>query len=522
MKKLLTSIAATLLVVMNYTASADDLKIGFADPISSMDPQLNNHAGDRSNDLHFWNFLTQIRDNRVEPDLASSWKTLDDNTWEFKLRDDVKWQDGTPLTADDIIFSYQRARNVPGSVASFSGYLRTIASVEAKDPHTLIIKTTVPNPDIPLNVASVHIVSKHIGENATTDDYNSGKAMVGTGPFKFQSYVPGDVVTMTRSDTYFHGKSPWDNVIYRYIANPASRTAALLAGDVDVIDKISASDLVRLRKNEKVNVYEYPGLRVMLLQPSFNPAPNAYIKDNNGQALDKNPLTDVRVRQALNIAINRDIIVDRVLQNSAAVASQWMPEGAPGYNVRFKKIAFDVDKAKKLLADAGYPEGFQMIIDVPSDRYPLAPETAQAVAQFWTRIGVKTKVEVVPWAVYASKARSNDYAMTMLAWGNGTGEGSYALVNVYATVSPEKGLGASNWGHYSSEALDQILAKYTETFDDTERAKIMDRAVEIINDDVAAIPLYHYKNIWATRKGLKVTPLTSDRTVAQMVEKIKE
>ncbi|ARP86612.1 ABC transporter substrate-binding protein [Bordetella genomosp. 9] len=515
-RRILTGLAAALLAV-GAQAGAQTLNIGFADPVSSMDPQLNNHAGDRSVDLHFWDLLVENKWNKLQPGLAESWKPLDPKTWEFKLRKDVKWHDGVPFTADDVIFSYQRARNVPGSVATFGGYLRTIESVTAPDPHTLIIKTNIPNPDLPLNLASVHIVSKHVGEKSSTEDYNAGRAMVGTGPYKFVSYAPGDRVVMTRNDAYWDGKPEWQTVNYRYINNAAARTAALLSGDVDVIDKVSVSDLARLKQSPSVTVFPYDGLRVMLLQPSFNPAPNPYITDNAGKPLSKNPLLDVRVRRALNLAINRKAIIDRILQDAATEANQWMPANTFGYNPDIKNIPYDAAQARKLLAEAGYPDGFQLTLHVPNDRYPQGPETAQAVAQFWTRIGVKTHVEVVPWAVYSGRANKNEYAVSMLAWGNGTGEASYALVNVLATVDIKKGLGASNWGHYSNPAVDQALNESTAEFDVARREAILRKSAQIVSDDVGVIPLYHYRNIWAAKKGLKVTPLTSDRTAAMMV-----
>ncbi|WP_179401043.1 ABC transporter substrate-binding protein [Burkholderia guangdongensis] len=520
MKRLLLSSIAAALLATGTAAGAQTLRIAFADPLSSLDPQLNNHAGDRSDDLHFWDLLVENKWNKLQPGLAVSWKPLDAKTWEFKLRPNVKWQDGTPFTAADVIFSYQRARNVPGSVATFAGYLRTVASVSAPDPLTLVVKTNIPNPDLPLNLASVHIVSQHVGEKASTDDYNSGRAMVGTGPFKFVSYAPGDRVEMVRNDAYWGGKSIWQKVDYRYVNNAAARTAALLAGDVDVIDKVSASDIPRLKQSPNVSVYPYPGLRVMLLQPSFREGPNPYVTDNDGKPLPKNPLSDVRVRRALSLAINRDAIVTRIMQGTASVANQWMPKNTFGYNPDVKDIPFDAAQAKKLLADAGYPNGFRLTMHVPNDRYPQGPETAQAVAQFWTRIGVKTQVEVVPWSIYSGRANKNEYAMTMLAWGNGTGEGSYALVNVLATVDAKKGLGASNWGHYSNPAVDRALDASTSEFDEGKREAILRQSVKIETDDVGVIPLFHYQNIWAARKGLKVSPFTSDRTVAMQVTKV--
>jgi peptide/nickel transport system substrate-binding protein len=511
------TVALASAALLSSGASAQTLNIAFADPLSSLDPQLNNYAGDRSVDLHFWDLLVENHDNTLAPGLATSWKATGNDTWEFKLRHDVKWQDGTPFTADDVIYSYQRARNVPGTIATFAGYLRTIASVTAPDPYTLIIKTNVPTPDLPLNLTSVHIVSKHVGEKSSTEDYNAGRAMVGSGPYKFVSYTPGDRVVMTRNDAYWGAKPVWDTVNYRYVSNGAARTAALLSGDVDVIDKVSVSDLPRLKQSPKVSVFAYPGLRVLLLQPSFREGENPYITDNAGKPLPKNPLLDVRVRRALSLAINRPAITDRILQGAATVANQWMPAKTFGYNPDVKDIPNDPAQAKKLLAEAGFPDGFQLTLSVPNDRYPQAPETAQAIAQFWTRIGVKTKVEVMPWASYASRANKNEFAVSMIAWGNGTGEASYALVNVLGTVDTKKGIGASNWGRYSNAAVDRALDEATAEFDTAKREAILRQSVKVVSDDVGVIPLYHYQNIWAAKKGLKVTPAVSDRTTAMMV-----
>lgn len=517
MHKKLTALAGAFIAATAFSVSAQNLTIGFADPLSSMDPQLNNHAGDRSTSLHFWDLLTENRKNKLEPSLATSWEPIDDKTWKFTLRDDVRWQDGEPFTAEDLIFSYERAKSVPGSVATFAGYLRTIESMEAPDPHTLIVHTTLPNPDLPLDLASVHIVSKHIGERSTTEDYNAGVAVVGTGPYKLVSYTPGDRVVMERNDSYWGEPQPWQKVTYRYINNAAARTAALLAGDVDVIDKVSVSDLPRLKKADNVDVFAHDGLRVMLLQPSFKPGSNEFIRDNNGKPLEQNPLLDAKVREALSVAINREAITQRIMQDTATVANQWMPKDTFGYNPAIQDIPYDPAKAKELLAEAGFPEGFQLTLHVPNDRYPQGPEVAQAVAQFWSRVGVKTKIDVVPWAVYASEARKNNYAMSMLAWGNGTGEASYALVNVLATVDADKGLGASNWGRYSNQKVDDALAKATVEFDTQKREQILQDSATLVMEESGVLPLFHYQNIWAAKKGLEVAPWTSDRTIAQMV-----
>lgn len=517
----LSLIASAVLLVATGAQAQQNLSIAFADPISSADPELNNHAGDRSLALHFWDSIVQAKDgSKLEPALASSWRALDEKTWEFKLRNDIKWQDGVPFTADDIVFSFQRARNVPGSVASYIGALRNVESVTAKDPTTVIVKAVTPNPNLPMEIASVYVVSKHVGEKSKTEDYNAGRAMVGTGPYRFVSYSPGDRSVFERNPTYHGPKPAWDKVTYRYIANGAARTAALLSGDVDVIDKVAVTDVEKLRKTPSVSVYTYPGLRVLLVQPSLRPGANEFITDNAGKPLAQNPLTDVRVRQALSMSINRKAIVDRVLQGTVTEANQWMPKNTFGYNPDLPDIAHNPEQAKKLLAAAGFPEGFRIAIHVPGDRYPQAPESIQAVAQFWSRIGVKTSVEVVPWSVYSGRANKNEYAVSVVAWGNGTGEAAYGLLSTLATVDPKRGRGASNWGRYSNEAVDKALDAATVEFDAKRREAILRHAAKVVMDDAGTIPLFHYQNIWAAKKGLKVVPLLSDRTTAMQVSRV--
>ncbi len=496
------------------------LTIGFGDPVSSLDPQLNNHAGDRSSDLHFFDLLIENRtEGGLRPGLATSWKPVGDKEWEVTLREGVRWADGSPFTAEDVVFSYTRAPEVPGSSASFAGYLRSIASTEATGPHSLRIRTHEPNPLLPLNLASVHIVCKRTTEGATSADFNSGKVLNGTGPYRLVSYKPGERILMRRNTEYWGGAQPWETVDYRYMANAAARTAALLAGDVDVIDKVSVSDLAQIRARNDVSLFAYPGLRMLLLQPSFSEKPGPYLLAHDGKPLPKNPLLDKRVRQALSIALNRDALCERLLLNTATSTGQWMPEGSFGYDPETPSPTFAPDRARALLAEAGYPNGFQIALHLPNDRYVLGPQVAQAVAQMWTRIGLKAQVEAVPWSVYSAQVKTGDYAMTMLAWGNGTGEGTYAMTHVLGSQDAKQGRGVSNWGRYSSPQVDAALEEANATFDDAKREAVIRRAVKVVAEDVGIIPLFHYQNLWAARRGLKVVPQTSDRTTAMMVSR---
>lgn len=497
---------------------ATPLRIAFADPVSSLDPQLNNNAGDRSAALFFFDLLVNNNDNALQPGLATAWRALGPLEWEFTLRPGVRWHDGQPFTADDVLFSYQRAPNVPGSVASFAGYLRTVTKVEAPDPLTIRITTREPNPNLPLNLASVHIVSRHVGATATNDDYNSGRALVGTGPYRFVSYTPGARIEMRRNDDYWGKPAVWPAVDYRYVPNPAARTAALLAGDVDVIDKVSVADVAILKANPAVRAFAYPGLRVLVMQPGFTPpGPNRYVTGADGKPLAENPIHDVRVRRALTMAINRAALADRLMQGTASAASQWMPAGTFGFEPAIVAPAFDLEGARRLLAEAGHAAGFNLVIHVPADRYVAGSEVAQAVAQMWSRIGVRTTLETLTWTVYQSRVNRGEFAMTMIAWGNGTGEASYGLLNILATQDAARGQGVSNWGHYSNAEVDGLLDRATAAFDEAEREGFLRQAARLVDRDVGIMPLFHYQNIWAARRGLVVRPLNSDRTLAEMV-----
>ncbi len=493
------------------------LRIAFADPVSSLDPQLNNNAGDRSVDMFFFDFLVNNNENALQPGLATAWRNTGPLSWTFTLRPGVLWHDGQPFTSDDVLFSYARAPNVPGSVASFASFLRSIAKVEAPDPLTVVITTKDPNPLLPQNLASVHIVSRHVGEHASSEDYNTGRALVGTGPFRFVGYTPGARVQMRRNDAYWGTKPLWADVDYRYVSNPAARTAALLAGDVDVIDKVSTADVAKLKDSPTVRLFPYPGLRVLVLQPSFTPGPNRFVTGADGKPLERNAIGDVRVRRAMDMAINRPALAERLMEGTANAASQMMPAGTVGYEPGIPMPAYDPEGARRLLAEAGFDKGFNLVMHIPGDRYVAGSETAQAVAQMWSRIGIRTTIESPTWTVYQSRVNKSEFAMTMIAWGNGTAEASYGILNILATQDAAKGQGVSNWGHYSSPEVDRALNEAVSTFDEGQRDAILRSAARQVDRDKAIFPLFHYQNIWAARRGLVVKPQSSDRTLATMV-----
>ena len=495
------------------------LTIGIGGSVTSLDPHFYNAAPNNSLSMHIFDRLVE-RDaqTRLIPGLALSWTPVSETVWEFKLRPGVKWHDGRDFTAEDVAFTIERAPNVPNSPGGFGGFVRTIRRTEVVDPLTIRLHTAAASPLLPTDLASVAVVSKHAGQGASTEDYNSGKAAIGTGPYKLASYAPGDRTELVRNDAWFGPKQPWSRVSYRFIGNDSARTAALLAGDVDLIDQVPTSDLARLRRDNRVTLAEVQGVRVIYLVPDRSRDSNVpFVTDNAGQPLPKNPFNDLRVRRALSLAINREALCRQVMEGTAAPTGQWLPPGTYSYNPEVKPDPFNPDQAKALLAEAGYPQGFKLTLHGPNDRYPNDARTIQAVAQMWQRVGVQTQVEALPWTTFSVRNNRQEFAIRLVGWGSVTGEASYTLVNITATYDPAKRLGANNNGRYSNPELDALTERATSTLDNAEREKLLQQGVKMAMDDLAFIPLFQLVNIWALKRGLAYDARADERTVAQGV-----
>ncbi|MBV1799119.1 ABC transporter substrate-binding protein [Siccirubricoccus sp. G192] len=515
------TLAAALLAALSTAApaAAQTLNIGIGGAVTSVDPHFYNASPNNSLSMHIFDRLVE-RDARAQPypGLAESWRVVTDTVWEFKLRPGVKWHDGRDFTADDVAFTIQRTPNVPGSPGGFGGFVRAIERVEVVDPLTVRFHTMRPHPLLPTELASVAIISRHAGEGAATEDYNSGKAAIGTGPYRFAAYRSGDRTELARNDAYWRGAEPWARVNYRFLANDGARTAALLAGDVDVIDQVPSTDLPRLKREARITVSEIQGLRLIYLSMDRSRKGNLpFVADNDGRPLAANPFDDIRVRRALSIAINRQALSERIMEGGASPTGQWLPEGTFGYNPEVATPRYDPDAAKRLLAEAGFPQGFRLTLHSPNDRYPNDSKAAQAVAQMWSRIGVRTEVEALPWASFSTRSNRQEFAMRLAGWSSVTGEASYALVNILGTYDREKRTGASNPGRYSNPQLDALTERAAATIDDPTRERLLREAVKLATDDVAFIPLFQLVNSWALKRGLRYEARMDERTTAMAV-----
>ncbi len=508
---------------MCWSAAAADLKLGVSSEVTTLDPHYFHLTSNTEIDkLIYSGLITQDADMKVIPDLAVSWRTLDDTHWEFKLRDGVTWHDGSPFTADDVVFTYQRARNVPNSPASFLQFLKHVVKTTAADPHTLVVETDGPDPILLNELLNVWIVSRKNGEGATTADYNSRKAAVGTGPYKVIEWMPGDHITLERFDAYFGEKPDWQRVTYKPITNDAARVAALLSGDVDVIGGVPGNDIAGLRQNSAMTIATMLSNRCFFWTIDVDRDNSPLVTDLDGQPMTHNPLKDVRVRRAMSKALDRDALVSKVWQGQAVAAAQFNPDSVPGTSAKLKPEPYDLDGARKLLAEAGYAKGFGLTVASTNDRYPNDAALTQAVAQMWSRLGLKMTVNTLPKAVYFPRAVKLEFSVLLSGNSTDTGEPLSQLQYLLGTYNPAKGIGAGNYGRYSNPALDRLLDQASQTLDDGKRDALLAQSYELgIGQDVAVIPMLFPVTAWGMRKGITYSGFPQEATVASLMHAAK-
>ncbi len=514
----LAAIAAILTVaMMTPAARAADLVIGLAADVTTIDPHVLNAAPNNSiGEQIFGTLIERDARQRFRPGLAESWRLINDTTWEFKIRRGVKFHDGSELTAEDVAFSLDRPATL-GAMGGFTIFTRPVVAKHMPDSHTIQLRTATPYPNLPSDMASLNIVQKRAAQNAATADFDSGKAAIGAGPYKLVRYAKGDRIELVRHEGYWGPRPHWDRVTMRLITNDAARLAALLAGDVHMIETVPPTDYAKLKANNAISIFAGPSNRMIFYHLDSDREKTPFVTAKDGKPLDKNPLRDARVRRALSKAINRTALVERVMEGLAIPAAQLVPEGFFGYTPALKPEAFDAEGARKLLAEAGYPDGFGLTLHGPNNRYVNDEQVVQAVAQMFTRIGIATKVEVLPFSVYVSRARKFDFSASMLGWGVSTGEAGYPLRSLVATINAEKGNGTFNWSRYSNAKVDQLLEAALSTVDNAKRESMLRDATEMVMKDQAIIPLFYQINTWAARRGYSYTPRTDERTYAHEV-----
>jgi peptide/nickel transport system substrate-binding protein len=519
-----------------FTAPAwsQELKIGVASEATSIDPHFHNVGPNNGLRRHIFQALvTTDEAQKPVPELAASWRAVDDKTWEFKLRPNVKFSNGTPFTGKDVIYTFCRIPTVENSPSPFTVYTRGFDAIESPDPLTVIFKTSNPNPLLPINVSSLGILSadaygggnvkwtangcENLGTPPKSADFNDPAKVVGTGPYKLENYTRGTHVILERNEDYWGDKPHWKKVTWRPMSSQGPRVAALLAGDVDIIENPPIQDFDRI-KGAGFQIVQGISNRIIYLHMDQYKDP-AW-KTPGVKGTDKNPFLDKRVREAVSKAINRQAIVDRIMGGVAVAADELLPVPLFGTSPDMKPVAYDPEGAKKLLAEAGYPDGFEVTLGTPNDRYINDDKIAQAVAQMLTRVGIKTNVDAMTASTFFSRRNKYEFSLYLAGWGADSGEMINPLVALVATMDPKTGMGHTNRGRYSNPELDALIKEAQTTVDDAKREAILRKASKLAMSDTPLVPLHFEVTPWALKKGITYKPRIDQYTLATEIRPV--
>ncbi len=511
------TILACMMLCVSF-ASAKTLTLGLKGEPTSLDPHFHNVTQNNQMALYIFDkLILQDHKQKMYPGLAESWKPINDTTWEFNLRKGVTFHDGSPFTAEDVKFTIERIPNVPNSPSSFAGAVVAVKEVEIIDAHTIRIHTATPAPLTPRDFASFAIVSKKAAEGKATEDFNSGAAAVGTGPYKLVEWARGDKLIYERNENYWGEKPEWTKIVVRPISNDGTRVAALKSGDVDLINFVPPADVKHLEEAPNVELSKSSSTRLIYLHIDTDREYTPMVFGNNGEKI-KNPYRDLRVRKAISKAINRPGIVAHIMEGLAIPASQMLPDGYEGTSQTLMPEKYDPKGAKALLAEAGYPEGFKVTIHGPNDRYVNDADIAQAIAQMLTKIGIKTEVSTLPKAVYFGKASALEFSLMLVGWATDTGEHSNCVKSLLHTYDKDGGYGKSNRGRYSNPQVDSLLEKALETVDTAKHNELLVKSVEIGMSELGIIPIHFQVSIWGTKKGLTYNGRTDAYTLPHEIK----
>ncbi|MBK8529583.1 MAG: ABC transporter substrate-binding protein [Rubrivivax sp.] len=519
LKALMTAAAlSTALMAPAAPALAQTLHWAAQNDILTLDPHSQNHATTNAIMGHAYEGLTRYNvQYQVEPALATKWTMISPTQVRFELRKGVKFHDGSPFTADDVIFSLGRIRQPQGTMGI---YVTGVSEIKKIDDHTVDFMMSAPNPLLLRNIIDFRIMSKAWAEknrSANVQDYKNkeenfaSRNAMGTGSYKITGWTPEQKITMTiNNDWWDKHTNNVKEVVYTPIKSDPTRVAALLSGDVDLLTDLPTQDVARLRNDPKLKVVDGPEVRTIYLAPDVG---SADLKYSNIKG--KNPLADKRVRQALSLAIDRAGIQRGIMRGLSIPAALMVAPGVNGNDPALDTPAkVDVEGAKKLLADAGYPSGFELRLNCPNNRYVNDEEICQAVVAMWAKVGVKTSLAAENMATFIQKVQNFDTSMYLLGWGVATYDAQYTLQSLIRTRATGAD-GNFNFSHISDPTVDRLVdAMKTET-DVPKRNAMIREALIRTRDEVLAIPLHHQVRPWAMKKGVTTAHRSDDRPEAR-------
>jgi peptide/nickel transport system substrate-binding protein len=507
-KPLLTASLALAAAATLGSAGAQTVRIGNQGDALSMDPHSLNESLQLSVTGNVYEPLVDRDANlKMVPGLATSWKQTSPTVWRFELRKGVKFHDGKSFTADDVLFSFSRGS---GEGSDMKSYTNDIKEVRKIDPFTVEIETKAPFPILPDQLTFFYIMNKQWAEeNQATRPVDRRKGIEnaasfranGTGPFRLRERQPNVKTTFVRNGNYW-GKIEGNvvNVEYTPIGNDATRVAALLSGQVDVIEPVPLQDVARLAASGKVSVMQGPELRTIFL--GMDQKRDELLYSN---VKGKNPFKDKKVRLAFYQAIDINGIQRTVMRGAATPTALMVGPGINGFDARMNtRPAYDVDAAKKLMAEAGYPNGFEVGMNCPNDRYVNDAAICQAVAANLARIGVKVNLQAETKGTYFPKVLRRDTSFYLLGWTSTTFD-AHNVLNALMRCVDDKGAGQFNLGAYCNPKVDELTNKVQSETDKVKRDAMINEAFKLHADDIGHLPLHQQALAWGVANNLKVS-----------------
>ena len=454
------------------------------------------------------------RNLKVEPALAESWDRPDPLTWRFHLRHGVKFHGGEPFTAEDVVFSYHRVI-APGS--QMNSVVATVKEVKKVDDYTVDFITAQPDPILTEELTTWVMMSKAWCEahnavqavdlSKVKDENFATRNANGTGPFILDIREPDRRTTLKNNPNWWdHPEGNLTDVQFNVISNASTRVAALLSGDVDMIYTVPPQDIDRLQKTEGIKVFIGPELRTIFL--SFDTLRPELLKSD---VKGKNPFQDVRVRRAFYQAIDVKAIQSRVMRGQSRPSGLMYGPGVNGYTEATDiRLPFDPAASKKLLADAGYPEGFGVTMDCPNDRYVNDEQICQAVTAMLARVGVRVTLNAQTRLKYFAEINNPDYKTSfyMLGWTPNTYDAHNVFFNLLGTRNGTRGV--INDGGWSNPKMDELIGKIAVETDKAKRQAMIEEASALVREEVPAIPLHQQTVVWAAKSNVQLQQLADN------------
>lgn len=486
---------------------------------STTDPQtMDPHAVSSAPVLGFLNnvyegLVRRAPDMTIEPSLATSWEPIGDGEgWRFMLREGVTFHDGAAFDAADVLFSYERAASEESDVRS---WFASVSDVVVVDDFTVDIMTTTPQPLFPDSIANWMMMdagwaADNAAERPSRDTENFATRNVnGTGAFQLSERQPDLQTVLVPHDAWWgeadHGIT---EAIFTPIQNSATAVAALLSGEVDMINPVPVQDAERVDSNDGTRVIRGIESRVIMLGFAHD-----HETLRNGAP---NPFADPLVRRAVAHAVNVPAILQTIMRGSAEPASQLVAAGTSGFSeANADRPAYDPDMARSLLAEAGYADGFAFDFSCTNDRYLNDESVCQAIVSMLAQVGLTATLDAMPVSNYWPELRADNFDMYLLGWSPGTFDAEHPIRFLVHTAGER--LGTWNFGGYSNPRIDELLPVMQSEIDPVARQAAMDEAAAIIQDDMVYVPLYVQPLLWGVRNGVEVTQRPDDFFILRWV-----